>query len=259
MITFNNISVRFNTVGASPILKNLCFNINAGERVSLIGHNGSGKSTILRTLAGYITTYTGEVTANRTVMNSLSPAARSTIIGYVQQNTTLGTSGRHNVAENICFTFQNTKWFQRASSRKNIKRALRVLKTFAPSLLEQHKKNADKLSGGQRQLLSLIMVLQKQTPILLLDEITAALDPNAAEYVMHKAFANVSQSQQTIVSVTHNMRHALMYSSRILVLSQGKIAHDLSREKFRKMSEIDLTKMLIESTPTPQKNAYGTP
>lgn len=251
MLNIKNISISYSTPqGPLRIMRNFSLNVSAGERVTILGHNGSGKSTLLKAIAGNITPSHGEIIVQERDITPLSAHLRSSIVGYVQQNTSLGTAGHCTVEDNLFFAFKARSPLSLTRSTKNKALAQAVFRKSAP-ILQKHKKAfASSLSGGQRQLLAVLMVMQKHAPLLLLDEVTAALDPKAAKDIMSSIYKAIQQTEQTVLSVTHNPRHALLYSTRIIILSEGRIAHDIAHKDIAQMDEITLAKLLIDSMPT---------
>lgn len=251
MLNITKIRITYSTPQGppQPILKDFSLNVTQGERVTILGHNGSGKSTLLRAIAGNIMSSTGTITVSEHDITALAAYKRSNIVGYVQQNTSLGTALQCTVADNLFFAFNTGAPLALARSQTHKQRAKIVL-SKNPTLKQHRKSFANNLSGGQRQLLAVLMVMQKNTPLLLLDEVTAALDPQAAKNVMSNIYKTIQDTGQTVLSVTHNPRHALLYSTRIIILSEGKIVHDIPQKRIEAMDDITLAKLLIDSMPS---------
>ena len=254
MLSIKNLHVSFATPqGPRCILKGFSLTVEQGAHVSILGHNGSGKSTLLRTIAGYNTTRSGSITINGTRVEAQPAHKRAHIIGYAQQNTLLGTAPLCSVEENLCFAISGTP-LSLARSRTHLEQAHNILKNSALNLYKHRATPAKRLSGGQRQLLAFLMIIQKQTPLLLLDEITAALDPQNSENVANTTYQAIKDSGRTSLSVTHNLRHALAYSTRLIILAEGDISHDISTADIKKLDELELSKILLQSTHTTQRH-----
>ena len=249
MLNITNLRVSYATPqGPLRVLHDFSLAVKPGERVTILGHNGSGKSTLLRAIAGSVIPTRGSIIVNTHNITSYPAHLRANTVGYVQQNPALGTALQCTVEENLFFSFNTPSPFSLAHSKKHKARA-KVLLSKIPTLKKHKKSLASNLSGGQRQLLAVLMVMQKKAPLLLLDEVTAALDPQAAKNVMSSIYKTIQDTQQTVLSVTHNPRHALLYSTRIIILSEGRMAHDIEQKNIEKMNDMDLAKMLIDSMP----------
>lgn len=234
MLKLNNLCVTLNknTQLIRPILQNLHLDIADEEFVVLIGSNGCGKSTLMNTIAGYLRPDQGQVIiANQDVTN-LPQTQRSSVVALVMQEPHLGTMENMTLEENLSFAYMRGKVRQlklhNSLARRNLfKDRLAMLGMNLENRLEDLVGN---LSGGQRQALSLIMAIITDYKILLLDEITAALDPKTADSVMAIAAKLIREEKRTALMITHNMQHALHYGDRTLVMANGQLLKTYNKQ-----------------------------
>jgi len=219
MLKLRNICIK-------PVLQNLDLELSKGEFVVVIGANGAGKSTLLNIISGNITPTHGQIVLDDQDITTVSAANRSVAIAKVSQDPKVGTMTNMTIYENLAFAALRGKrrglgFFSRRSYKKLFKSKLAMLHMGLENRLNELVAN---LSGGQRQALSLIMALLADSKVLLLDEITAALDPNTAENIMQIAAQIVRAEQRTTIMITHNMKHALEYDDRTILLANGKFS-----------------------------------
>lgn len=214
------------------VLKNLDLELQKGEFVVVIGANGAGKSTLLNTISGNLIPSKGRVILDGLDVTNTSAANRSISIAKVSQDPKVGTMTNMTIYENLAFAALRGKrrglgFFNRSRNKKLFKSKLALLNMGLENRLNELVAN---LSGGQRQALSLIMALLSDSKVLLLDEITAALDPNTAENIMKIAAQIVRAEQLTTIMITHNMKHALEYGDRTLLLANGKFTKQFDQQ-----------------------------
>lgn len=224
--------LKLRNICLKPVLQNLNLELNKGEFVVVVGANGAGKSTLLNIIAGNITPAHGQVILDDIDVTNISAANRSISIAKVSQDPKVGTMTNMTIYENLAFAALRGKrrglgFFSRRSYKKLFKSKLAMLNMGLENRLHELVSN---LSGGQRQALSLIMALLSDSKVLLLDEITAALDPNTAENIMKIAAQIVREEQRTTIMITHNMKHALEYGDRTVVLANGKFAKQFDQQ-----------------------------
>ncbi len=244
MMSLKNVYV---TLGANTklernVLKGLSMEITEGEFVVLIGGNGAGKSTLFSILSGYRLPDKGSIFIDKTDVTKISQPTRSAFVSEVMQDPKLGTMEKMTIEENLSFALMrgrkrhllphNTK------SRRNLFRE--KLSLLNMKLEDRMDELVGNLSGGQRQALALIMAVLTESKVLLLDEITAALDPKTAENVMNLAAKIVEEQKQTTLMITHNMHHAIQYGDRLMLLQDGKIT-----KKYSKSEKSALTPLTI--------------
>lgn len=234
MLKLNNLCVTLNknTHLARPILKNLHLSIADGEFDVLIGATGCGKSTLINTIAGYIRPDQGQIIVANQDITYLPQTHRSSLIALVMQEPRLGTMENMTLEENLSFAYMRGKTRQlrlhNNLARRNLfKDRLAMLGMNLENRLDDLVGN---LSGGQRQALSLIMAIITDYKILLLDEITAALDPNSADNIMAIAAKLIKEEKRTALMITHNMQHALRYGDRTLVMTNGQLLRTYDKQ-----------------------------
>lgn len=236
MLKLENICKTFNkgSINEKVALDNVCLSLGEGEFVTVIGGNGAGKSTLLNCIAGVY-----EVDAGRILLDNIditySPEyIRSRYIGRVFQDPLLGTAFDMTIEENLAIAYAKGK---PQGLRPGITRADAAFFREKLSLLElgledRLKEKVGKLSGGQRQALTLLMATIVKPKLLLLDEHTAALDPAIAKKVLDLTDEITSDEKICTIMITHNMKAALNYGTRMIMMHDGKIIMDLdSQEK----------------------------
>lgn len=229
------------------ILKDISLNIAEGEFVVILGGNGAGKSTLFNVISGYIKPIRGKIIIDQEDVTFKAHVKRAPLIAKVMQDPKVGTMENMSIEENMSFAYKRGKnrLFSKNSTafrRDFFKEKLAVLGMNLENRLDELVSH---LSGGQRQALSLIMAIMADAKILLLDEMTAALDPKMAERIMHIAHKIISEEKRTTLMITHHMAHALEYGDRILILSEGKIKKEFNKEQKNKMNMQDLTKEFL--------------
>ena len=232
MLNMQNINVTFGrgTKLERRIFDNLNLYVAPGEFVTIIGGNGAGKSTLFNVISGYIMPDRGSVMIDQEDVTNVSQIDRAALIAKVMQDPRIGTIENMSIEENMSFAYMRDKkrglaLYDSLERRKLFQQKLKMLGMGLENKLDELVCN---LSGGQRQALSIIMAIIADFKILLLDEITAALDPKTAEAVMTLAAKIAREEKRTTIMITHNMQHAITYSDRILVLSNGKIAKEFN-------------------------------
>lgn len=233
MLQIKNVSKTFpNPYGeANTIFKNLSLTINKGEFVSIIGSNGTGKSTLLNIISGFIKESQGEILLDGIDLTKLPEHKRTQLISRVFQDPSLSTSPSMTVRENLSLALNK-------GNLLNLKKCLRHKTKTLEDLLEDISLDLKKyldvqvkyLSGGQRQALSLIMSSITNPKILLLDEHTAALDPKTSNEIIDLTNQIVKEKNITTLMVTHNLKHAITYGDRLIMLHKGEVILDISGE-----------------------------
>ncbi len=232
MLNLQNISVTF---GRGTNLERCIFDglnlyVANGEFLTIIGGNGAGKSTLFNVISGYIMPDKGTIIIDNTDVTDIAQIDRAALIAKVMQDPRIGTIENMTIEENLSFAYMRDKkrgfaLHDSVSRRELFCEKLKMLDMGLENKLDELVCN---LSGGQRQALSMIMAIIADFKILLLDEITAALDPKTAETVMKLAAKIAREEKRTTIMITHNMQHATEYSDRIVVLSNGKVKQEFS-------------------------------
>jgi len=244
MIELSHISMSFHLGKSNEVraLQDVCLQIAAAEFVVLVGSNGSGKSTLLNLIAGNIFPTDGCIKVAGTDVSRLPEYKRSKWIARVFQNPLQGTAPDLSIIENFRLAALRT-------SSKRIKIGLNTqfihevrdrVATLGLGLEDKLNQAMGSLSGGQRQALSLLMAVMADINILLLDEPTAALDPRSAEIVLNTADKLIKEYAITAVMVTHNMKDAYQYGSRIIQLQNGMIQRDIGCQEKETLTYTDM-------------------
>lgn len=244
MIHLKNISVIVGkgTALENTVLRNINLHIEKNDFVTIIGSNGAGKSTLLGLIAGFATPSRGKILVDKEDVTSQPIEKRAEWIGYVYQDPRLGTCDTLTIEENLAFAYYRGKQRSLAfalnqSLKKHFQSVLVELDTGLENRLSER---VALLSGGQRQVLSLVMATLQPPKILLLDEHTAALDPKTAKIILALTQRIVNQHKLTTLMVTHNMIHALEMGNRTLLMREGKVIHDLSEANRRGLTPAEL-------------------
>lgn len=231
MLQIKNLSKSFPSMYGNPniIFQNLNLTINKGEFVSIIGSNGTGKSTLLNIVSGLIKESQGDILLENTNLTKLPEYKRTQLISRVFQDPSLGTCPSMTVRENLSLALNK-------GSLLNLKKCLRHKTEVIENALEDISLDLKKyldiqvkyLSGGQRQALSLIMSSITNPKLLLLDEHTAALDPKTSNEIIDLTNKIIREKNITTLMVTHNLKHAIEYGDRLIMLHKGEIILDIS-------------------------------
>ena len=230
MLEIQNVSKTFNagTVNQKTALNGLNLKLNEGDFVTVIGGNGAGKSTMLNAVAGVWPVDEGKIIIDGVDVTRLSEHQRAAYIGRVFQDPMTGTAATMQIEENLALAARRGK---PRTLRIGITRAEReqyreLLKTLDLGLENRLTARVGLLSGGQRQALTLLMASLQKPQLLLLDEHTAALDPKTADIIMELTDKVVKEKHLTTIMVTHNLRYAVEYGNRLLMLDRGRIVLD---------------------------------
>ena len=230
MIRLERVSVRFGegTPLAVEALSEVDFALEEGEFVSVIGSNGAGKSTLLGCCAGEVEVSSGRVEIDGVDVTHFSVERRAGMVARVFQDPLLGSCGSLTVEENMALA--SRRGFRRGlglalgrSVRGDFRDRLRGL---GLGLEDRLSERVERLSGGQRQALSLLLSVQCGARIFLLDEHTAALDPRMSSFVMDLTQRLIEERGLTTLMVTHSLRQALRFGDRLVMLSGGRVIFD---------------------------------
>ena len=240
MLEIQHVYKTFNpgTVNEKRALNNLCFTLEEGQFVTVIGGNGAGKSTMLNAVAGVFPVDEGRIVIDGVDVTRLPEHRRARYIGRVFQDPMMGTAATMQIEENLALALRRG---QRRTLRAGITRAerdeyRRLLAQLDLGLEDRLTSKVGLLSGGQRQALTLLMATLKKPRLLLLDEHTAALDPRTAEKVLDVTDRIVSRDRLTTLMITHNMRDAIAHGDRLIMLYNGCIVVDVSGEEKKKLT-----------------------
>jgi len=240
VLKVDDVSMTFfpGTLNARVALQGVSLHLEPGEFVTVIGSNGAGKSTLLNVVAGTIRANAGTIRIDGRDVTRLSDYQRARYIGRVFQNPAAGTAPHMSIEENLAMALERG---QRRGLRLGVTHAKRERFRTELRALEQGLDTrlgdwVSLLSGGQRQALSLLMATFSEPKILLLDEHTAALDPQRAALVTRLTAEIVDRFGLTTLMVTHNMDQALKLGNRLIMMHEGRIVLDLDAEAKSRMT-----------------------
>lgn len=230
------------------ILTQFNLQLNQGDFVTVIGSNGAGKSTLMGLISGAIQADQGEIYLDGQNVTTWNATQRSALIGNVFQDPRMGTATRLTIEENLAIALRRglPRGLKRALTSTNRAQMQSVLQNLGMGLENRLSSEVRTLSGGQRQALTLLMAILREPKILLLDEHTAALDPKTSERILELTQQLVEQYQLTTLMITHNLRDALRFGNRLIMLHQGKIVLDISNEEKKQLTEAQLIQLFMQ-------------
>lgn len=239
MLKLNNISKYYNTgtVNEMCLFQDFNLTIEKGQFVSVVGSNGSGKTSMLNMICGSIPVDSGTIYIGTENITNMPEFKRQRRIGRVYQNPAMGTCPHMTILENMAMADNKGKSFnlRPGTNKKRIDFYREILKALGLGLEDKLHVKVGVLSGGQRQAMALLMSTMTPIEFLILDEHTAALDPGTAEIIMKLTDRIVREKGVTTIMVTHNLRYALEYGNRLVMLHEGKIILDKSGEEKKRM------------------------
>lgn len=252
MLEIKNVYKTFNagTVNEKVALKGLDLTLEDGDFVTVIGGNGAGKSTMLNAVAGVWPVDMGKIIIDGKDVTRLSEHQRAKYIGRVFQDPMMGTAPSMQIEENLALAARRGQrrglsWGVTKEEREQYRELLGGLGLGLESRLAT---KVSTLSGGQRQALTLLMATLKRPKLLLLDEHTAALDPKTAAKVMELTDRIVREGQLTTMMITHNMRDAIQYGNRLIMLHEGHIILDIAGEEKKNLTVPELLEQFTKAS-----------
>lgn len=258
MLKIKNLSKSFNggTENELNIFENFNLNIKESEFVAILGSNGCGKSTLFNLISGSLREDAGSITLDETSINNLKEEERAWGIGKVHQDPSKGVSPSLTILENLSLADKKCEKFSLRNliKKDKIKRFVEILKEVDLGLENKLDTQVKFLSGGQRQALSLIMATLKKPKLLLLDEHTAALDPKTSKVIMEKTKQLIDKQHITAMMISHNLRDAVQYADRIIMLDKGRVILDVESKK---ITESELAKIYNSKIEKEQMRAAG--
>lgn len=244
MLEIKNVYKTFNpgTVNQKVALNDLNLTLEDGDFVTVIGGNGAGKSTMLNAVAGVWPVDMGKIIIDGKDITRLPEHKRAAYIGRVFQDPMMGTAATMQIDENLALAARRGagRTLRIGITKKENAEYHELLKTLGLGLEDRMTSKVGLLSGGQRQAVTLLMATLKKPKLLLLDEHTAALDPQTAQRVMDITDRLVRENHLTTLMITHNMRDAIHYGNRLLMLHNGRIVLDISGEEKARLTVPDL-------------------
>ena len=236
------------TVNETCLFNGFSLTIPDRQFVCVVGSNGSGKTSLLNIICGSIPIDEGQVLIGGENITHMPEHKRHRRIGRVYQNPALGTCPSMTILENMSMADNKGKPFnlRRCVNRKKTEEYREMLAQLGLGLEDKLGVQVGSLSGGQRQAMALLMSTMTPIEFLILDEHTAALDPKTAEIIMQLTGRIVAEKHLTTIMVTHNLRYAVEYGDRVLMMHQGHAELDLSGEARRSLRVEDLLKRFNE-------------
>lgn len=216
------------TVNETCLFDDFSLAVPDGQFVSVVGSNGSGKTSMLNIICGSIDIEEGQVLVGGKNIARMSEFRRHRTVGRVYQNPAMGTCPTMTILENMALADNKGKPFnlRRGTDKRRIEFYREQLSRLNLGLEDKLNVRVGSLSGGQRQAMALLMSTMTPIDFLILDEHTAALDPKTAETIMQLTGKIVTEKRLTTIMVTHNLRYAVEYGDRVLMMHQGKVVYD---------------------------------
>ena len=230
MLELKNINKNYNpgTINEMCLFDDFNLTIDDGQFVSVVGSNGSGKTSMLNLICGSINLDSGKILIDGKDIGKEKEFQRNRYIGRVYQNPAMGTCPSMTIAENMALADNKGKIYGLRSGKNKARMDFyrSSLRQLGLGLEDKMDVKVGVLSGGQRQAMALLMSTMTPIRFLILDEHTAALDPKTAELIMELTDKIVKEKKLTTIMVTHNLRYAVEYGNRLLMMHQGKAVMD---------------------------------
>lgn len=230
------------TVNEMCLFDGFDLSIEKGEFLSVVGSNGSGKTSMLNIICGSIPIEDGQIFINGKNITKEKEFRRNQRIGRVYQNPAMGTCPSMTILENMSLADNKGKLYdlRKGTNRNRIRDYQEQLAQLNLGLEDKLDVKVGALSGGQRQAMALLMSTMTPIEFLILDEHTAALDPKTAELIMELTDKIVKEKQLTTIMVTHNLRYAVEYGNRLIMMHEGKAILDKKGEEKNQISVEDI-------------------
>ena len=226
MITFDKVGLIFGegTPDRVEALRNIDLHLDKGDFITVIGSNGAGKSSLFNALSGLYPPTDGKIIRNETDITRWPEYRRASFIGRVFQDPLMGTAGNMSVQDNLTIaSYKGMKKLRISLNRKKKSEFRDMLSQLEMGLEDRMEDNVGQLSGGQRQALTMLMMVLSSPDLVLLDEHTAALDPRNAARVLELTDRFFGEYGLTLMMVTHDMKMALDHGNRLLMMDRGEI------------------------------------
>ncbi len=257
MIHLGNITCTFNknTPSEKTVINGLNLSIEKGDFITIIGSNGAGKTTLFNLISGNMFPTSGSIEIRGNDVTRDREFTRAKYIGRIFQDPLKGTASNMTIEDNMMITCKKGfKWPVISLNRKMRAYFKKQLVHLEMGLESRLKENVNTLSGGQRQALTLLMMVLSKPDIALLDEHTAALDPRNAAIVMDLTTRFVKEHQLTTLMITHNMNHAIRYGNRLMMMDNGEVIIDVKGAEKKKLTVKKLMEMFSRIRKTEFEN-----
>ncbi len=243
MIQIDNMHKVFypGTVNENHAIKNINLSIKEHDFITIIGSNGAGKSTLFNLITGNLISSEGSISIRAKDVTIDPEYKRSRYIGRIFQDPRLGTASNMSIQDNMVIAHKKGMKGLRASLNTNLKNHFKDRLSLLNMNLENRlEDNVGLLSGGQRQALTLLMVVLSKPDLILLDEHTAALDPKNAGIVQDLTLKFVREYKLTAMMITHNMQHAIDFGNRLFMMDNGQVIFDTLNTNKSELTKADL-------------------
>lgn len=252
MLEIKGVYKTFNkgTINEKVALNGIDLTLNEGDFVTVIGGNGAGKSTLLNMITGVYPVDCGDIVIDGANITKLPEHKRAKYFGRVFQDPMTGTAADMQIEENMALAARRGKprRLKFGISKSERSEYRKLLASLGLGLEDRLTSKVGLLSGGQRQAITLLMATMQNPRLLLLDEHTAALDPQTAAKVLDITEELVTEGNITTLMITHNMRDAIRLGNRLIMMDKGRIIYDISGEEKKKLQVSDLMDLFAKAS-----------
>ena len=231
IIDVKNLSFRYKESQEYYDVKDITFHVKRGEWLSIVGHNGSGKSTTVRLIDGLLEAESGEIVIDGQQLTEENVWDIRRQIGMVFQNPDNQFVGA-TVEDDVAFGLEN-QGLSRQEMQKRVEEALDLV-----GMLDFKKREPARLSGGQKQRVAIAGVVALRPAILILDEATSMLDPEGRRELIETVKGIRKDYDMTVISITHDLEEVAM-SDRVLVMKRGEIESTSSPRELFSRNDLD--------------------